>query len=170
METMKPTFRYILALVVLIGLVSLVVGIDALQRRASGRASLAGATLPPGSIPIFLDGVLRGAFTPNSVLGLPTASFTDSEESKTQAGYLLRDVVLQAVGAEMLSPDTLVVVSSSSRSKSARLYWSQVNTPANQILLALGGRGTFKLVSILPELDTRDEWIQDVDRIEVTAP
>jgi hypothetical protein len=167
---MKPIYRYALALVVLVGIVGLIVGIDALQRRFSGGTTLANETLAPGSIPIYLDGALRGAFTPNSVLSLPTASFNDAEEGKTQAGYLLRDVVLQVVGAEMLSPDTLVVVSSSSRDKSARLYWSQVNTPAAQILLALGGRGTFKLVSLLPELDTRDEWVQDVDRIEVTTP
>ena len=29
------------------------------------------------------------------------------------------------------------------------------------------GRGTLKLVSLLPQLDIRDEWVQDVDRIEV---
>jgi len=31
----------------------------------------------------------------------------------------------------------------------------------------LAGRGTLKLVSKLERLDIRDEWVQDVDRIEV---
>ena len=34
----------------------------------------------------------------------------------------------------------------------------------------LSNRGTLKLVSLLPKLDTRDEWIQDVDRIEINTP
>jgi hypothetical protein len=31
----------------------------------------------------------------------------------------------------------------------------------------LSGRGTLKLVSLLPRLDVRDEWVQDVDKIEI---
>jgi hypothetical protein len=31
----------------------------------------------------------------------------------------------------------------------------------------LSGRGTLKLVSVLERLDVRDEWVQDVDQIEV---
>jgi hypothetical protein len=167
---MRQPLRYLFALVVLLGISGLVLGVDALQRHAAGGTLIAGGALPAGSIPIYLDGSLRGAFTPNSTLSLPTASFVDAEEGKTQAGYRLRDAILQVVGASMLSPDTLVVITSSSRGKSARLYWSQVNDPANQVLLSLGGRGTFKLVSVMPDLDTRTEWVQDVDRIEVTAP
>ncbi len=34
----------------------------------------------------------------------------------------------------------------------------------------LSNRGTLKLVSVLPKLDTRDEWVQDVDSIEVANP
>jgi hypothetical protein len=35
------------------------------------------------------------------------------------------------------------------------------------VLFDLSGRGTLKLVSKLEGLDTRDTWVQDVDRIEV---
>jgi hypothetical protein len=31
----------------------------------------------------------------------------------------------------------------------------------------LSSRGTLKLVSVLERLDVRDEWVQDVDKIEV---
>lgn len=34
----------------------------------------------------------------------------------------------------------------------------------------LSNRGTLKLVSLLEKLDTRDEWVQDVDKIEMTSP
>ncbi len=34
----------------------------------------------------------------------------------------------------------------------------------------LSNRGTLKLVSVLQKLDTRDEWVQDVDSIEVVNP
>ena len=34
----------------------------------------------------------------------------------------------------------------------------------------LSNRGNLKLVSVLDKLDARDEWVQDVDRIEVTNP
>ncbi len=34
----------------------------------------------------------------------------------------------------------------------------------------LSNRGTLKLVSVLPKLDGRNEWVQDVDRIEIKNP
>jgi hypothetical protein len=34
----------------------------------------------------------------------------------------------------------------------------------------VSGRGTLKLVSTLERLDVRDEWVQDVDKIEVMKP
>jgi hypothetical protein len=34
----------------------------------------------------------------------------------------------------------------------------------------LSNRGTLKLVSKLEKLNTRDEWVQDVDKIEVQVP
>ena len=35
------------------------------------------------------------------------------------------------------------------------------------VMFDLSGRGTLKLVSMLDGFDTRDDWIQDVDRIEI---
>jgi hypothetical protein len=61
-------------------------------------------------------------------------------------------------------------VSSSSRGKSVDLSWEQVERTENMVLFDLSGRGTLKLVSLLEQLDIRDEWIQDVDRIEVIMP
>jgi len=45
-----------------------------------------------------------------------------------------------------------------------------VDQPENYVMFDLSNRGTLKLVSVLPSLDTRDEWVQDVDSIEVANP
>jgi len=61
-------------------------------------------------------------------------------------------------------------VSSSSRDKSAQLTWAEVDDPANMVMFDLSSRGTLKLVSLMEKLDTRDEWVQDTDKIEITSP
>ena len=60
-------------------------------------------------------------------------------------------------------------MSSSSRAKSAQVTWAEVDVLENYVMFDLSNRGTLKLVSVLPALDTRDEWVQDVDSIEVTS-
>jgi hypothetical protein len=79
---------------------------------------------------------------------------------------LLRDVLLLHVAREDLA-DTRISVSSSSRDKSAQLTWAEVDEAANMVMFDLSGRGTLKLVSLLEKLDVRDEWVQDVDKIEI---
>jgi hypothetical protein len=79
-------------------------------------------------------------------------------------------VLLLHVKERELEPDSIIVVSSSSRSKSAELTWAEVSDPANWVMFDLSGRGTLKLVSVLEWLDIRDEWVQEVDRIEVSSP
>lgn len=94
-------------------------------------------------------------------------SFVESEQGKTEEGWLLRDVVLLHVSEGFLTPDSVIIVSSASREKSAQLTWEEIQDLENKVLLDLSGRGTLKLVSRLEKLDTRDEWVQDVDRIEI---
>lgn len=72
--------------------------------------------------------------------------------------------------ADQLSPQTRIIVSSASRNKSAQLTWQEVNDRENMVMFDLSNRGTLKLVSLLEKLDMRDEWIQDIDRIEVRNP
>ena len=161
---MSQRTRILIAVGVLIVLVVAVLGVDALRRAA------AEPTLAPGSIPISLDGKLVGGFTPDDLDQLEQVSFVDAEEGKTQEGWLLRDVLLLHVKERRLQPETRIVVTSSSRNKSAALTWAEVDDPANWVMFDLSGRGTLKLVSVLARLDIRDEWVQDVDRIEVTSP
>lgn len=127
-------------------------------------------TVVPGGIPIYLDGRLAASFTPADLGQLKKASFTDPAEGKLQEGWLLRDILLIHLKEAQLKPESQVAVSSGSRGKSAQLTWTEVAEPANQVMFDLSNRGTLKLVSALPKLDAREEWVQDADRIEVTTP
>ena len=164
---MSQTRRIIVAVVVLIVLVGLVLGIEALRRGASQPSAGAEATLTPGSIPIYLDGQLVAGFSPQDLETMDTVSFVDDEEGKTQEGWLLRDVLLLHLDRDQLQPDTPIVVTSTSREKLAELTWAEVEDPDNWVMFDLSGRGTLKLVSVLERLDVRDEWVQDVDLVEV---
>ena len=161
---MNQKTRILIGVAVLVAIIAVVLGVEALRR------SSAEPTLAPGSIPIYLDGKLVGGFVPDDLAALEQVSFVDAEEGKTQEGWLLGDVLLLHVKKSKLKPETRIVVSSSSRDKSAELTWAEVEDPANWVMFDLSGRGTLKLVSVLERLDVRDEWVQDVDKIEITSP
>ncbi len=169
---MSQRTRILIGVVVLLLLVGAVFAVDTLQRSSARPPEVAAGelTLAPGSIPVYLDGRLAGAFDPAQLEQLEKVSFVDAEEGKTQEGWRLADVLLLHVPAGQLHPETYIVVSSSSRNKAAELTWAEVENPDNRVQFDLSGRGTLKLVSMLERLDVRDEWIQDVDRIEVTNP
>jgi hypothetical protein len=155
--------RILVAIAILVVLVVAVLGID-LLRRSSGEPELA-----PGSIPIYLDGELVGGFAPADLEELEKVSFTDAEEGKLQEGWLLRDVIGLHVKGSKLKAGSLITVSSG-ETKSVELTWAEVDDPANWVMFDLSNRGTLKLVSVLDRLDTRNEWVQNVDRIEIVNP
>ncbi len=159
---MSQRTRILIAVGVLVALVAIVLGVEVL------RGSSAEPTLAPGSIPIYLDAKLVGGFVPDDLATLEQVSFVDAEEGKTQEGWMLRDVVRLHVKEKDLKADTQVTVSSSSRGRSEALTWAEVDDPANWVMFDMSGRGTLKLVSVLERLDIRDEWVQDVDKIEVS--
>ena len=80
---------------------------------------------------------------------------------------MLRDVLLVHISEDALRSNSTITVSSSSREKSAQMTWEQADNLENSVLFDLSSRGTVKLASRLEGLDTRDTWVQDVDRIEV---
>ena len=166
---MTQRARILIAAGVLVVLVAVVLGIDALQRASGESAAQGEPTVVPGAIPIRLDGKLVGSFTPADLERLDKVSFVEPVEAKTQEGWLLRDVIRLYVEPDTLV-GTLVTVTSSSRGKSAQLTWDEVSPLENYVMFDLSNRGTLKLVSVLPKLDTREEWVQDVDGIEVTHP
>jgi hypothetical protein len=169
-KIMTQRTRILIAAGVLILLVAAVLGIDAWQRSSAKPPAEGEPTVAPGAIPICLDGKPVGSFTPTDLERLEKVSFVEPEEGKTQEGWLLRDVIRLYVEPDKLDSGTLVTVSSSSRDKSAQVTWAEVDHVANYVMFDLSNRGTLKLVSVLPSLDTRDEWVQDVDSIEVATP
>jgi hypothetical protein len=160
--------RIVITVIILFVIVGAVLGVDALQRRNA--ASSAPADMPPGSIPIFVDGQFVASFVPTDLDQLKSTSFVDTEDGKTQDGWLLRDVLLLYLGEDNLQDKSQITVSSSSREKARTLTWAEIEKQENMVMFDLSGRGTLKLVSQIPGFDIRDAWIQDVDKIEVTTP
>ncbi len=162
---MNQKVRVLIAVGIIVLLIGAVIGIETL--RGKRIAEQIDASLEPGDIPVYWNGDLRAAFSPIDIENLPQASFVDAEEGKTQEGWLLKDVLLVSFKENQFDDDTHITVSSSSREKSVELTWEEVANVDNMVLFDLSGRGTLKLVSLLEGFDVRDEWVQDVDRIEI---
>lgn len=168
---MNDNKRILFGFIILVILAGGLLGIDFLRRRAA-QPVLEGIEeeLPPGSIPISWNGTTSAYFTPDDLSELTLVSFVDDEEGKTQEGWMLRDVVLLVLGETALDDSCTLTVASSSRDKTVELSWAEVRDEANMVMFDLSGRGTLKLVSLLERLDIRDEWVQDVDSVDVVCP
>jgi|GEM_PF-333013 len=170
MQKLSQRNRIFIALGILILVALAVLGVDALRRSApTGSAVGPEPTLVPGGIPIYVDGRLVASFTPADLNALKKVSFTEAAEGVVQEGWLLRDIIGLHVDTGQLKPDALITVSSSSRNKSAQVTWAEANDPANWVMFDLSNRSTLKLVSTLPKLSTRDQWVQDSDKIEIVT-
>ncbi len=167
---MKQRNRIVLAIVILVVFVAVILGVDWMRRMGTNNPTGTATPLPAGSIPIHLNGDLVAGFIPADLEKLKKVSFTDAAVGKLQDGWLLRDVLLLHIAAEHLTPDAVITITSTSRGKTAELSWAEVQDQANMVMFDLSNRGTLKLVSLLPRLDMRDEWVQDVDRIEISSP
>lgn len=133
------------------------------------------ATAPQdGMIHIYVDGQFAANVIPSDLAKLSTASFEDAEKGKTQEGPTLENVILLYVSENDLRTDSVINVSSPSGQggvpKSASVTWAQAIEPSNHVLLDANRTGdALKLVSSLPDLDTRAEWVQGVARIDITT-
>jgi hypothetical protein len=165
---MSQRIRIIIAIALLLILAGGVLAIDALQRTSPGTSATPGVpTVPAGNIPVYVDGQLAGSFGPGDLEPLTKVSFVEPVEGQAQEGWLLRDALLLVVERAALHAETRIVVSSSSRGKQAEVTWAEADNPDNYVMFDLSNRGTLKLASLLPRLDAREEWVQDVDRVEI---
>ena len=128
----------------------------------------------PGRIHVYVDGSFTANVDPIQVSSLPNVSFKDTEQDKTQEGPRLTDVILLYVDESKLQPDSNISVigirPSNDQTKEVTLTWAQVADPASNVILDFSAAGdSLKLVSTLPGLDTRDDWVQGIQRIEVTT-
>jgi hypothetical protein len=162
---MNQKTRILIAVGIIILLTVAVISIERI--RGQQIAAQIDASLQPGDIPVYWNGNLRTAFAPADIETITRASFVDAEEGKTQNGWLLKDVLLTYFNENQFRDDTFVKVVSTSREKSVDITWEEIANTDNNVMFDLSGKGTLKLVSLLERLDVRDEWIQDVDMIEI---
>ena len=83
---MSQRNRILIGVVVLVVIIGVFAGAEYIQRR---NASSAQGDIPPGGIPIYLDGYLAASFVPNDLDHLGMMSFVEEEEGKTEEGWLI---------------------------------------------------------------------------------
>ena len=167
---MKQNQRTIVVVVALvaIGIALAVLGYVRSQRQASSQ------TPEEGMIHIYVDGTFAANVSPATVSDLPTYSFQDAEQGKTQEGPSLEDVLSAHIAKRSLGAGTTVTVngvrSQGSEPKETTVTWEQIVDPESHLILDVAGSGdSLKLVSTLPGLDTRDTWVQGVQRIDIQS-
>jgi len=160
--------RIILAVGLIIVLIGVVLGLESLRAKIIAKEQ--DVSLNPGDVPVYKDGELLAAINSEDLADLQMVQFTDAEQSKVQEGWLIMDIMDKYFKAKLFPDSLQLVFSSSSRDKSIALTWDEIADPENMVMFDLSGRGTLKLVSKLEKLDVRDEWIHDVDRIEIIEP
>ena len=161
----KTRILIVVGALVLIAVVLAVYGYLAQQQTASAPPS----TPQPGMIHLYVDGTFAANFSPADMKNLPAASFKDTEQGKDQGGWWLRDVIRLYVKASQLSAQSRLIVTGTRQGiKTAAVTWAQVLDPANNIALDLSGDGqSVKLASTMAGLNTRDQWIQGITRIDI---
>ncbi|MBU0493318.1 MAG: hypothetical protein KKA73_00550 [Chloroflexi bacterium] len=132
------------------------------------------STPAEGMIHIYVDGAFRANTSPAEIAGLPQGAFQDAEEGKTQEGAWLKDLIARHVDVGNLSPVSEIRVQGAHRqtgeARTAAVTWVEAQDEGNHVILDVSGDGlAVKLVSTLPRLDTRDEWVQAVSRIDVVT-
>jgi hypothetical protein len=167
---MTRNTRLLIVLLGVLAVAGLVLCVDWLQRRQAAQPDGSGTPLPAGSVPILFNGQVVAAFAPSELDKLTKVSFVEQDEGNTQEGWLLRDILLLYFDPDQLQDNTQITVTSTSRDKSATLSWADVKEAKNMVMFDLSNRGTLKLVSLLPQLKTRNYWVQDADKIEVANP
>jgi hypothetical protein len=166
---MSTTRRIVIAIIILVAVVGAILIIQSSRRGGYlyRTCNTGQKEFSEGCVSVSSGGTVLAKFCQKDSAGLAKMSFRDKTEKKIQEGWLLRDVILLYVKKEKMTPDTAVRVASSARNKKAELRWKDISDEQNKIILALSKQGNLKLVSMMKDLDTREKWVQDVDRIEV---
>lgn len=163
----KARIAVVIAVLAMIALVLALVSLP-------GRQTTATEEPQEGRIHLYVDGAFRANVDPAVIADVEQGSFADREEGKEQAGPWADALILAYVDARTLRPASTVTISgirsSTGDAKSATLTWGQISDRNNHVLFDIAGSGdSVKLVSTLDSLDTRDEWVQGVARIEIVT-
>jgi len=111
---------------------------------------------------------------PADLPDLANGTFKDLEENKTQEGPWLKDIIALYIDRDIKENELVMVRglrSTTGEEKEITLTWAQVAHIDNHVICDIAGSGdSLKLVSTLPALDTRDEFVQGIIRIDVSKP
>jgi hypothetical protein len=163
---MSNSRRIIIAITVIALFVGAILAIEIYRERRGPRH--AGPKLfSDGCIPVHHGKKAPSAFCPDDTAKLAKTGFIEKKENKLQEGWLLKDVLLLYLKNEDFSPETVVQVESSSRKKKVDIRWKDLSNDSNRIILSMTKQGRLKLASKMKGLDAREQWVQEVDRIEV---
>lgn len=165
---MSQNKRIIIALIIIVVLSGAILTVDSFRRGGMLYRNFISKKFDAGYIPIYRGPHELGRFSIAETSKLTKIAFTDKTEKKLQEGWPLSDVIRMYVDKNSLTPGTRVMVASSARNKAVSLAWNDIAKKKNMIILAISKQGTLKLVSMMKGFDTRDQWIQNVDRIEVS--
>jgi len=125
----------------------------------------------PGMVSLFTDGIFKAHVIPADVDRLPRVSFAEPEKGKSLEGWMLKDVIALYIDTGQISGGsevTVLGVGEKRGEKTATLSWEEVLDPNAHVILHPTRDGqSLKLVSTLEQLDTRDEWVQGVKRIDI---
>jgi len=159
--------RIAAAVVIIAALAGAILAVESFRRGGTLYRAFIPGGFSSACVPVFMDAAEIGRFCEADSAKLNKFGFTDKAERKLQQGWFLRDVILLYADEKNLSPETRVTVASESRNKKADLSWRDVAERKNMIILGMSKQGRLKLVSIMKGLDYREQWVQEVDRIEV---
>jgi len=127
-----------------------------------------------GRIHIYYHSSFVANLNPADLPDLEPGSFMDLEENKTQEGPWLKDIVTLYIERTIKDTDLVTVTglrSTTGEEKEITLTWAQVADGSNHVICDVAGSGdSIKLVSTLPELDTRAEFVQGIIRIDIDKP
>jgi len=168
---MSQKKRMLIVILVMISLMAALIVYNAVMRNRIGSGP---SNVPlPGMISLFIDGVFRTQIMPADLDQLTMSSCNESEQGKTLKGWLLRDVIMLYVDTSSMGDYSEIAVFGARDKrgdKAVTLTWKDVSDPATHVLLHPSKDGqSLKLVSTMDQLDTRDEWVQGVMRIDITT-
>ncbi|NOZ72149.1 MAG: hypothetical protein GXP38_09585 [Chloroflexi bacterium] len=125
------------------------------------------ANVSQGDIPIFVNGNLTAVITQQELDDLTPVML--SGQGTTIEGWLLAEVLKHSLPATSLSAQTQVTVGSSSTNRAAQFSWAELQSPDNNIILALTATNSWLLAFPLADDQSEDAWVQEVDRIKITV-
>jgi hypothetical protein len=166
---MSQTVRILIVVAVLAIIAIIFAVVGAVSQ--SQVAQMPVTTPQPGMVQLYVDGKFVANLLPTETQKLPAGSFVDKEQSKTQSGQWLRDVIRLYVKETSLSASSLVIITGvrqGTEKKSATLTWAEVLDPANNILYSPSNDGTsVKIAATMDKLSTRNDWVQGLTQIDV---